>query len=213
YVDVTIDSAFSPSGTGTSATTVETGTVSYAAWLVENGSQVYGVSDVVPLNSSIVGTWGFSYVGLPYGGGAVPGYDLSAFGLDAHAWDHENWQDSLTFNAAGTYLENNDGTYQFTNRYSSDSWWKRDRTWAPGTGTGAGTEVLKKEYGGSYTSDITTGNGAGNFPTGTVQYEANGYPTTVLAAPAQGTTVFARWFSSQNYRGNSTTTNGCALVG
>src|SRR5262249_50065067 len=113
----------------------------------------------------------------------------------------------LTFNAAGTYLENNDGTYQFTNRYSSDSWWKRDRTWAPGTGTGAGTEVLKKEYGGSYTSGITTGNGAGNLPTGTGQDQANGYPTTLLAAPAQGTTFLARSFDSQNYSGNSTTTN------
>ncbi len=202
YLDVTIDSTFSPGG---SAGPTEAGTVTYTAWQTEMGLTVLDDEDVtVPFSEPTYG--GPDYFGLPIGGGPAAGYDLGSLGIGGDAWDHERWDDALTFRAGGTFVDGYGATEQFAGRYDSTSWWQQDDTWTAGAAPGAGTDVSTYREGGHYTSDVTTSDVAANLPTGTAAADASGYPSDLSAAPASGSTALARSFDTQTYGGNSTIT-------
>jgi len=199
YLDVTCNITITPS--------TQSGTITYTAYLEDDGDFLVDDQNVVvPVSNPTLITDGSPLGNLP-ATGEIVGYTTDDFGFDDFNWDQTHERGNSSFNGTGTYTAANGVSYSLNQNSSKTSSWDSVRAYTDdGSGSNSGTVVNTNQYGDSWKYDLTASDVAANFSTDT-QYDANGYPTDLFAAPAGGTTYLARAFNGGSDWGFAINTN------
>jgi hypothetical protein len=210
YLDVTIAETGGPNpmaGAANQPPTSQYGTVTYTAWLTIFGVSIYNYTDVVvSFNSSDGGLYNWN------GDSAAAGALVGLGGGGNQIWNHEEWDESASRTAGGTFTGADGSTFHVSAASSLTDWWTTDHTViAPNYAdmlmgvTPVGSVTDAKSYGLTYSSDSTVSDLAAGLPSSD-PVVPNSYPTDLLAAPPTDATYLVRYFNSGSTDGTSTTT-------
>ena len=194
-LDVVVESTL---GTGVGGVPSETGTITYTV-STTGAVGVRHESDTVHFDNRTVGPFGTGFEGLN-SGGALLGYDTASFGMGDATWDHQTWDDTVTFDASGSTPTGTGGPGYFTSHTTSTDSWYSDRTVTAGA-DGTSTEVVDSGYYNSYTTDVTVSDGRAGLDPDPAVLGGDGFPADQFAAPADGTTFLSRAFSTSSASG------------